>query len=149
MWLYDRQLSITLSFQWLFLQHMRACALSHFGHVRFLETPWTVIHQAPRSMGFSRQGYWGQWPCPPPGDLPDPGIKSTSLTFPIVIPHKDFPKLENVVGANLGLLDMKGARSFPAGSSRKESAMQETWVWSPDGEGPLEEEMASHSSILA
>ena len=44
---------------------------------------------------------------------------------------------------------MNGARSFPGGSNNKESAMQETWVWSLGGEGPLEEEMESHSSILA
>ena len=34
--------------------------------------------QAPRSMGFSRQEYWRGWPCPPPGDLPNPGIKLRS-----------------------------------------------------------------------
>ena len=38
-------------------------------------TPWTVAHQAPLSMEFSRQEYWSGLPCPPPGDLPDPGIK--------------------------------------------------------------------------
>ena len=35
--------------------------------------------QAPLSMGFSRQESWSGSPCPPPGDLPDPGIKPTSL----------------------------------------------------------------------
>ena len=38
-----------------------------------LVTPWTVVCQAPLSMGFSRQGYWSGLPCAPPGDLPDPG----------------------------------------------------------------------------
>ena len=33
-------------------------------------------------MGFSRQEYWSGLPCPPPGDFPDPGIKSASLTTP-------------------------------------------------------------------
>jgi len=37
-------------------------------------TPWTVAHQAPLSMGFSREEYWSGLPCPP-GDLPDPGIE--------------------------------------------------------------------------
>ena len=37
-------------------------------------TPWTVAHQAPLSMGFSRQEYWSGLPCPPPGDLPDQGL---------------------------------------------------------------------------
>ena len=41
-------------------------------------TPWTVGRQAPLSMGCSRQEYWGGVPCPPPGDLPDPGIKPAS-----------------------------------------------------------------------
>ena len=35
-------------------------------------TPWTIAHQAPPSMGFSRQEYWSGLPCPPPGDLPNP-----------------------------------------------------------------------------
>ena len=38
-------------------------------------TPWTVIHQAPLSMGFSKQEYWSGSPFPSPGDLPDPGIE--------------------------------------------------------------------------
>ena len=38
-------------------------------------TPWTVAHQAPPSMGFSRQEYWSGLPSSPPGDLPDPGIE--------------------------------------------------------------------------
>ena len=41
-------------------------------------TPWTVAHQAPLSMGFSRQEYWSGLPCPSPEDLPDPGIEHRS-----------------------------------------------------------------------
>ena len=41
-------------------------------------TPWTVAHQASLLMGFSRQEYWSGLPFPPPGDLPDPGIKLAS-----------------------------------------------------------------------
>ena len=40
---------------------------------RFFETPWTLVHQAPPSMGFSSQEYWSGLPFPSPGDLPDPG----------------------------------------------------------------------------
>ena len=40
--------------------------------VRLFATPWTVIYQAPPSMGFSRQEYWSGLPFPSPGDLPDP-----------------------------------------------------------------------------
>ena len=45
-------------------------------------TPWTVTLWAPLSMGFFRQGYWSGLPCPPPGNLPDLGIKPTSLMSP-------------------------------------------------------------------
>jgi len=44
--------------------------------------PQTVAHQAPLSVGFSRQEYWNRLPFPPPGDLPNPGIKPTSLASP-------------------------------------------------------------------
>ena len=40
-----------------------------------LVTPWTVAHQAPLSMGFSRQEYWSGLPFPSPGHLPDPGME--------------------------------------------------------------------------
>ena len=40
--------------------------------------PWTVAYQAPLSMGFSSQEYWSGLPCPPPGDLPSPGIEPRS-----------------------------------------------------------------------
>ena len=43
---------------------------------------WTVAHQAPLSMGFSRQEYWSGLPCPPPGDLPNPGTEPTSPVSP-------------------------------------------------------------------
>ena len=45
-------------------------------------TLWTVAHQALLSMGFSREEYWSGVPCPPPGDLPDSGIKPTSPMSP-------------------------------------------------------------------
>ena len=59
-----------------------ACVLNRFSHVRFFATLWTVACQAPLSMEFSRQEYWSGLPCPPPGDLPKPGIEPASLTSP-------------------------------------------------------------------
>jgi len=59
---------------------MCAWVLSHFSCVQLSVTPCTVALQAPLSMGFSRQEYWSSLPCPPPGDLPDPGTELTSLT---------------------------------------------------------------------
>ena len=50
-----------------------------FSRVQLCVTLWAVAGQAPPSMGFSRQEYWSRLPCSPTGDLPDPGIKSTSL----------------------------------------------------------------------
>ena len=41
-------------------------------------TPWTVAHQSPLSMGFSRQEYWSRLPFPSPGDLLNPGIEPVS-----------------------------------------------------------------------
>ena len=61
-------------------QRLHACCmLSHFSHVRLFATLWTVAHQALLSMGFSRQEYWSGLLCPPPGDLPHPGIESASI----------------------------------------------------------------------
>ena len=56
--------------------------LRHFSRVRLFVTLRTVAHQAPLSMGFSRQKYWSGLPCPPPGDLPNPEIEPVALTFP-------------------------------------------------------------------
>ena len=53
--------------------------LSLFSHVFFYVTLWTIACQAPLSMRFSREEYWNALPCPPPGDLPDPGIEAVSL----------------------------------------------------------------------
>ena len=53
--------------------------LSHFSCVRLFMTLWTAAHQAPSSLGFSRQEYWRGLPFPPPWNLPDLGIKPASL----------------------------------------------------------------------
>ena len=50
--------------------------------VQLFMTPWTVAKQAPMSVGFSRQEYWSELPCPPQGDLPNPEIKPQCLMFP-------------------------------------------------------------------
>ena len=55
--------------------------LSCFSRVQLLATLWTAACQALLSIGFFRQEYWSGLPCPPPGDLPNPGIKR-SLTSP-------------------------------------------------------------------
>ena len=63
--------------------HMvHVCLLSCFSYVRLFVTQWTEALQTPLSMRFFRQEYWSGLPCPPPGDLPDPGIELTSLRSP-------------------------------------------------------------------
>ena len=63
--------------------HPKACPLLLSGErevrslscVRLFAIPWTVAHQTPPSMGFSRQEYWSGLPFPSPRNLPDPGIE--------------------------------------------------------------------------
>ena len=77
-------------------------------------TPWTVAHQAPPSMEFSRQEYWSGLPFPSPGDLPDPGIEprspasqaNTLTSEPVLKPHvisSDRPMLQLCVAAQFYL----------------------------------------------
>ena len=58
------------------------CMLSCFSHVQVFVTLWTVAHQVPLSMGFSKQEYWSGLPRLPLGNLPSPGIESESLKSP-------------------------------------------------------------------
>ena len=61
---------------------MDSCTLSGVSRVHLFATPWTAAHQAPLSMGVSKQEYWSGLPCPPAGELPDPGIEPASLSSP-------------------------------------------------------------------
>ena len=56
--------------------------VSRFSCIQLFATPWTAAHKAPLSMEFSRQEYWSGMPCPPPGDLPNPGTEPVSLVSP-------------------------------------------------------------------
>ena len=60
---------------------MQKVKVKLLSHVRLFVTPWTVAHQAPLSMGFSRQEYWSGLPFPSPGNLPDPRIEPRSPTL--------------------------------------------------------------------
>ena len=59
------------------------CAVFSCSVVQLFVTPWTATSQAPLSMGFSRQDYWNGLSCPPPGDLPNPGIEPRSLRLQV------------------------------------------------------------------
>ena len=62
------------------------------GHIWFFVTPWTVACKAPLSIGFSRQEFWSGLPCPPPRDLPNPGIEpgSPADSLPAEPPGKPY-----------------------------------------------------------
>ena len=60
------------------LSHKVIVRIKSESRVQLFATPWTVAYQAPLSMGFSRQEYWGGLPFPSPGDLPNPGIEPRS-----------------------------------------------------------------------
>ena len=79
-WISDQHLCLQLKscFKSLTLKQC-ACMLSCFSRVQLCATLWTVVCQAPLFMGFSRQEYWHGFPCPLPGDLPNPGIEPSLL----------------------------------------------------------------------
>ena len=62
----------------LFLQRWNTCTKLLQMYIQLFVAPSTAARQAPLSMWFSGQEYWSGLPCPPPGDLPDPGIISAS-----------------------------------------------------------------------
>ena len=64
----------------LLVGYVRACSADSV--VSDSATSWTVARQAPLPMGFSRQEHWSGLPFPPPGHLPEPGIKPASLASP-------------------------------------------------------------------
>ena len=72
---------------------MHACMLRH---VLLFVALWTIAHQAPLSMGFSRQEYWSGLPFPPSGNLPDPRIELVSAVSPalqkdsLLLNYQDF-----------------------------------------------------------
>ena len=63
-------------------KYLHACVLSHFSRVQLHGTLRPVARQAPLSMGLFRQESWSELLCPPPGDLPDPGIEAVSPVAP-------------------------------------------------------------------
>ncbi|CAI9160192.1 unnamed protein product [Rangifer tarandus platyrhynchus] len=78
--------------------------MKSLGHVQLFATPWTAAHQAPPSMGFSRQEYWSGLPFPSPRDFPNPGIEPGSPALqadalPSEPPGK--PKIREVSPPNL------------------------------------------------
>ena len=116
---------------------INAWVLSRFSCVQLFETLWTVTHQAPRSMGFSRQEYWSRLPWPSPGDLPNQGWNQGLLHWQagsLHYHHPGSPTYNTSLAARM-------VKHLPT--------MRETWVQSLGWEDLLEKEMATHSSLFA
>ena len=77
---------------------VQKCVPSHC-HVWLLATPRSEAHQAPLSMGFSRQEYWSGLPFPPPGDLPNPRIESAPPVSCISSPKWQHPTAQRPVSS--------------------------------------------------
>ena len=93
--------------------------------VQLFATPWTVTLQPSLSMRFPRQEYWSGLPCPPPGDLPDPGIKPASLMSPAL-----------------------AGRFFTIWATR-EAQQSHTWSDPPRGQGFLSGSMVKNNRICS
>ena len=77
------------------------CVLSR---VQLFATPWTVAHQAPLSIGFSRQEYWSGLPFPSPEDIPDPGIELRSPALQadsLLLSHRRNPENTSITPQSL------------------------------------------------
>ena len=81
--------------------HIYMCMLSCFSHVLLFATLWTVTCQVPVSMRYSREEYWSGLPCPPPRDLPNPGMEPMSLVclalqaYSLLLNHQGSPYMYN------------------------------------------------------
>ena len=77
-----------------------------FNRVLLFVTLYTVAHQAPLSMGFSRQEYWSGWPFLPPGNIPNPEIEAASPESPALpgdsLPLELWENREQISGKQLG-----------------------------------------------
>ena len=72
--------------------------------VRLFAIPWTIAHQDPLSMGFSRQEYWSGLPFPSLGDLSDPGIEpgSSALQADDLLTEQRWMSTEELMLLNCG-----------------------------------------------
>ena len=125
------------------------CVLSRFSPVRLFVTPWIATHQPSLSMGILMQEYWSGLPCPPPGDLPNPGIEPESLMSPALAGR--FFTTSATWKAPLITFTFPHLYSafLVAQMVKCLSTMQETWVRSLGWEDTLEKEMAIHSRTIA
>ena len=114
------------------------CVLSR---VWLFATPWTIGHQAPLSLGFSRQEYWKGLPFPSPGDLPHLGIKPTSPASPALANElyhcatwDTHTELGQVLNMRVSLLETENTQSRGSykdrGRGRRDTATSQGKSWS-------------------
>ena len=108
----------------LILRFMDVCMLTHSSCVQFFVTLWTVTRQAPLSMELSGQEYRSGLPIPPPGDLPDPGIKPVSLMSPALV-------------GRFFTTEPPGKPSFPSSTLKVHILMHIYGIWKSDTGEPL------------
>ena len=126
--------------------HFWACVLSHFSHVWLFATLWTIACQTPLSMGFSRKEYYSEFPCPPPGDLPNPGIEPVSAVSPALqaalffflpLHHRGRPSLLRL-GYKKTITSILGALSWVACLMGSQLLYHKSTLWiDPCGEGSV------------
>ena len=92
---------------------------------RLFATPWTVAHQAPLSMGFSRQEYWSGLPCPFPGVLPNPGSKPRSPTLQADSLLSEPPGKPSIHG----VVSKDGQVTNSISLTSRTSATLCSWIW--------------------
>ena len=125
--------------------------MKSLSRVRLLATPWTAAHQAPLSMGFSRQEYWSGLPLSSPGcarafsSCGEQGLLSSCSTqaYHHSVSSCRAQALEH------GLRNCGAGAQLPGGMWTLPSPGQKMRVQPLDGEAPLEKGMATNSSILA
>ena len=141
----------------------KCCAVFILKLCPTLATLWTVAHQAPLSMRFSRQEYWSGLSFSPPGDLPHSRIKPKPPAlaggfFTTELPGKSQRKVEQskndwyVHPTICKTNNQQGPTvwaSLVAQRVKHLPAIRESWAWSRGPEDPLEKEMATHPSTLA
>ena len=117
--------------------------MKSLSRIRLLATPWTAVHQAPPSMGFSRQEPWSGVPSPSPT-----WVYCTRISVTLVVIVTAFVP-QNIQASVSGTTASYSVASLVAQTVKNLPAMWETGVRSLGREDPLEKVMATHSSILA
>ena len=93
-----------------------------------LQPHGTIAHQAPLSMGFFRQEYWNKLPCPPPGDLPNTGIKPRSPTLQVDSLPSEPPRKPRTITPNRWKISSLQRRSQFENLQTVIRKRSETWL---------------------